>query len=501
MTVRIDTPRAPVPPLPTDVPLPIGFSVVLDRNTVVLDAGRALLGGAPTTRLLRLTPRARTLLSGRTLRVRDAAGAILTDRLLELGLAHPVALELPLPPDHDLTYVIPVRDRPNQLDRLLNSITPGSEVIVVDDASTDPDAVAAVAARHGARLVPLPRNLGPAGARNAGLAQVHTPLVVFVDSDIVLDEGTVPTLLRHFADPRVGLVAPRITGLRTAESANWLGRYEQTRSSLDLGARPALVRPGSFVSWASTACVVARVEALGDGFDERMRVGEDVDLGWRTIARGWRMRYEPSVEAAHEHRTEFTDWFKRKAAYGTGAQPLAERHPQSIAPAILAPWSTAMVLALLAQRRWSLPVAAAVSGVTAVRIAGKLGEIEQPLRTGTRLTADGAVTALAQTGALMTRHWWPVTAAACVVSRRARRAAAVAAVADIVLEYRHGAVELDPIRYGVARRLDDLAYGAGVWWSVLRGRSLAPLIPRIQSPAATRRKPSSISSVRSEASS
>ncbi|MBR7833134.1 mycofactocin biosynthesis glycosyltransferase MftF [Actinospica durhamensis] len=493
--------RGTVPPRPSDAPLPTGFSLVLDRHTVVMDGGRVLLGGAPVTRLLRLTPRARTLLSGRTLQVHDAAGAVLADRLLELGLAHPVARELPLPAEHEVTYVIPVRDRPRQLDRLLGSIAPGSDVIVVDDASVEPEAVAEVAARHGARLVLLPGNLGPAGARNAGLAKVRTPLVVFVDSDIVLDEDTVPTLLRHFADPRVGLAAPRITGLHSRESAGWLGRYEQTRSSLDLGAHPALVRPGSFVSWASTACVVGRVEALGDGFDERMRVGEDVDLGWRTIARGWRMRYEPSVAAAHEHRTEFVDWFRRKAEYGTGAQPLSERHPQSVAPAVFAPWSAATVLALLAQRRWSVPVAATISGVTAVRIARKLGEIEQPLRTGARLTAHGAVGSLAQTGALLTRHWWPVTAAACLVSRRARRAAAVAAVADVVLEHRRGPVDLDPIRYTAARRLDDLAYGAGVWWSALRGRSLAPLLPRIQSPSATRRKPSSSSSVRSAESS
>ena len=490
-----------LPPQSSQVPLPLGFSLVLDRHTVVLNGGKILLGGAPTTRLLRLTPRAQTLLSGRTLQVRDAAGAVLADRLLELGLAHPVARGLPLPSDHDVTYVIPVRDRPRQLDRLLSSIAPDSDVIVVDDASLEPEAITAVAARHGARVILLPGNLGPAGARNAGLAKVRTPLVVFVDSDIVLDEDTVPTLLRHFADPRVGLAAPRITGLHTPEAASWLGRYEQTRSSLDLGAHPALVRPGSFVSWASTACVVGRVEALGDGFDERMRVGEDVDLGWRTIARGWRMRYEPSVAAAHEHRTEFTDWFRRKAEYGTGAQPLSERHPHSVAPAVFAPWSAAMMLALLAQKRWSLPVAGAISAVTAVRIARKLEDVDQPLRTGARLTAHGALGTISQTGALMTRHWWPATAVACLVSRRARRAAAVAAVTDVVLEYGRGGVDLDPVRYLAARRLDDLAYGAGVWWSALRGRSFTALTPRVQSPSATRRKPSSSNSVRSAESS
>ncbi|MGW0585151.1 glycosyltransferase, partial [Streptomyces sp. NPDC002920] len=252
--------------------LPVGFVVELDRHTRVIDGGRALLGGFPT-RLLRLTPRARRLLVDRTLPVRDAASALLADRLLDTGMAHPVAGSLPLPADPRCTVVVPVRDRPRQLDRLLRSIGTDHPVIVVDDASRHPVAVATVAARHGARLVALAVNLGPAGARNAGLRLVTTPYVVFADSDIVLDPDTVPTLLRHFADPRVAMAVPRITGLPAA-ATTWIERYENARSSLDLGAHPAPVRPGTPVSWASSACVVARVDALGDGFDARMTVGE-----------------------------------------------------------------------------------------------------------------------------------------------------------------------------------------------------------------------------------
>ncbi|MFD3309523.1 mycofactocin biosynthesis glycosyltransferase MftF [Streptomyces sp. NPDC058694] len=456
---------------------PVGFVIELDRHTRVIDGGRALLGGFPT-RLLRLTPRARRLLVGRTLPVRDAAGALLADRLLECGLAHPVAASLPTPPDSRYTVVVPVRDRPRQLDRLLRSIGADRPVIVVDDASRDPAAVAAVTAEHGARLITLAANVGPAGARNAGLRLVTTPYVVFADSDTVLDPETVPTLLRHFADPRVAMAVPRITGLPTG-ATTWIERYENARSSLDLGAHPAAVRPGTPVSWASSACVVARVDALGQGFDESMRVGEDVDLCWRLVDAGLRVRYEPAVRAAHEHRVRPGDWLLRKAVYGTGAHPLALRHPEFIAPAVFAPWSITFAAALLVQRRWSVPVAGAVLGVVTVRITRKLDGTTHPYRLAARLTANGAVAALSQTSALLTRHWWPLTAVGCTASRRVRRAAAVAALADIALEYRRDRAPLDPLTYGVARRLDDLAYGAGVWLSALKGRSTAALRPRV----------------------
>ncbi|MEU6192214.1 mycofactocin biosynthesis glycosyltransferase MftF [Streptomyces sp. NPDC047061] len=458
--------------------LPHGFVVTLDRHTRVLDEGRALLGGFPT-RLLRLAPKARHLLTGRTLQVSDRASAVLAERLLECGLANPVVESLPLCADPRYTVVVPVRDRARQLDRLLTTVGTDHPVIVVDDASLHPEDVADVAAKHGAHLIPLPANLGPAGARNAGLRQVTTPYVVFADSDIVLTPATVATVLRHFADPRVGMAVPRISGLRGDASPNWIGRYEEVRSSLDLGRHPAAVRPGTPVSWASTACVVARVDALGQGFDEAMRVGEDVDLCWRLIESGWRVRYEPTVEAAHEHRVRLDDWFLRKAVYGTGAAPLARRHPEYIAPAVFAPWSIALVVAVLAQRRWSVPVAGAVFGVAALRIARKLDRTEHPYRLALRLTANGAVSALTQTSALLNRHWWPLTALGCTVSGRVRRAAAVAALTDTALEYRRDRAHLDPVRYGIARRLDDLAYGVGVWLSVAKGRSTKALRPRI----------------------
>jgi mycofactocin system glycosyltransferase len=468
---------------PPAQPLPYGYLVALDGRTRTVDGGRALLGGAPTTHLLRLTPKARRLFDGRRLRVVDAASATLAERLLDLAVAHPVVSELPAPAAGGCTYVIPVRDRPRQLDRLLASIPPGSEIVVVDDASRDAAAIGAVAERHGARLVALARNLGPAGARNAGLRLARTPFVAFVDSDIVLAPDTVATLLRHFSDPRTAVAVPRITGLRTARSGSWIGRYEQSRSSLDLGSRPASVRPGSPVSWVSTACLVARVGAIGGGFDESLLFGEDVDFGWRAVAAGWRVRFEPSVAAAHEHRAVFGDWFVRKAEYGTGAHPLAVRHPRSVAPAIVPPWGVALTAALLAQRRWSLPAAAAVYAVTAVQISRKL-KVEGATGLGLRLAAGGAVNAVQQAGALVTRHWWPVTAVGCLFSARVRRVAVVAAVTDVVLEYAtqgpQGPDRLDPVRYGLARRLDDLAYGAGVWWSAIKGGSARALLPRLR---------------------
>ena len=50
------------------------------------------------------------------------------------------------------------------------------------------------------------------------------------------------------------------------------------------------------VAYVPTAALLVRRAALGDGFDESLRNGEDVDLVWRLIEAGWRVRYEPAVQ-------------------------------------------------------------------------------------------------------------------------------------------------------------------------------------------------------------
>ncbi|MFC4695468.1 mycofactocin system glycosyltransferase, partial [Geodermatophilus arenarius] len=76
-----------------------------------------------------------------------------------------------------------------------------------------------------------------------------------------------------------------------------------------------------------------------------------------------------------------------------------------------------------------------------------------------------------------TRHHWPLTAVEALVSRRALRAALADAGADAVLAWWPHRAEVDPVRFAAARRLEDLAYGAGLWAGALRRRDPAALLP------------------------
>lgn len=415
-------------------------------------------------------------MAGETLVVDDHTSAGLAARLLDANVALPV-LGPPVAPGL-LTVVIPVRDRCEQLDRALAALGPGVRCLVVDDASLDPAAVASVAESHGAEVIALATNGGPAGARNAGLSAVRTPYVAFVDSDITVSTGTLLRLARHFEDPRVALVGPLVAGRVRSSRPRWFESYDERASSLALGSVPGVVRPGAAVGWLSSACLVALVPDLRaagiGGFDPRLRVGEDVDLVWRLVAAGRTVRYDPSEVADHDVRTTVRGWLGRKFLYGTGGAVLAQRHGTNGAPAVLSPTMALAAVSLLARRRWSPLVAA----LCVTRGARSLARTLPPASGRPRLAIDlsfrGLGWAVRQESALLLRHWWPGTAVACLVAPPVRRLVVSALLVDAVI----GTVQhprSNPVETFAGRRLDDLAYGAGLWAGCLRARHIGAL--------------------------
>ncbi|HWE67679.1 MAG TPA: mycofactocin biosynthesis glycosyltransferase MftF [Acidimicrobiales bacterium] len=463
-------------PARADTPLPRGFGLALDPATTTWQEGTILMGGSPL-RLLRLSPRARALVDG------WQAGSLVGDRRSEQVLARrlvssglfvlrPVA---PTSGPRDVTVVVPVRDRPAQLQHLLESLD-GLSLVVVDDGSADPGRTEKIARAAGATFIALPKNLGPAAARNAGLAVATTPLVAFVDSDCRPAPGWLSALLGYFDDPLVAAVAPRIVPAPTFPTT-WISRYEAVRSSLDRGTAEGVVRPQSRISYVPSAALVVRREVADHPFfDPALRGGEDVDLVWRLVAAGWDVRYAPSTTVAHRGPDRLGSWLGRRHFYGTTAGPLARRHPAEMAPLHTSVWPAA-VWGLAAARRPVLAGAALVASI--VVLARRLGGlVEQPTKVATRIAGGGtARSALPALGGL-TRAWSPAFVAG-LLSRRTRRACALALLLPAAHDWTTQPGELDPVRYAALHVADDLAYGSGVWRGCLQARTIRPLLPRV----------------------
>ncbi len=460
--------------------LPPTWRVVLDRATTRRDGGRVLLGGSPF-RIWRLNDRAALvadgLLAGGPIGDEPAAQS-LARRLLDAGMVQPC-------PGHgtrsatDVTVVVPFHGLADELAATLAALGPAGPVIVVDDASPD-ETVGDVARRFGARVERHALNRGPGGARNTGWRLAETDTVAFVDGGCLPEPGWLDGLLPHLDDPQVAAVAPRITAAATTSLPPALAAYERARPTLDRGPDAAPVRPGSRVPFVPSAALVVRRTDLVEagGFDETLRLGEDVDLVWRLVAADRTVRYEPSSVVRHVSRATTRSWLRQRFDYGSSAAPLARRHGDAVRPLglsrrVAAAWALGMGVGIV-------PGLLCAGGTTVV-LDRKLGHLPEHRREAVQLSLQGhGYGGLAVADALR-RPWWPFLLLASLGSRRARAVAALVVVVPPTLEWIRDRPPLDPVRWMALRLLDDVAYGAGVWAGCGRERSASCLRPSLTS--------------------
>jgi len=458
--------------------VPVGLTVRLRPDVERRDGGRLLVGGSPV-RAVRLSAAAHAILHDGAITVHDEPSWLLARRLLDGNLADPA----PGPPaaPADLTVVIPVRDRADQLTRCLKALGDRVAVIVVDDASADPVGSRRLAESFGAQWIGLGLNRGPAAARNVGLGAVTTRYVAFIDSDVTVSGDTLLALAGHFVDPRVALVGPLVQGQTRSPRPRWFERYDAAASSLALGRRPCSVRPGAAVGWLPSAALVGRVSALvrAGGFSEEMRVGEDVDLVWRLVGAGHVVRYEPGHVARHDVRSTVRGWLGRKVVYGSGAAALEDRHGDAVAPAVLSPLMACAGALLLTRSRRLAPLAVLPVAAAAVSVARTLPPTPGRGGLAARLAVRGLGWSLRQESALLLRHWWPATIVGLASSRVVRQMVLSALIVDAVVMTTLERPAIDPVTALAGRRLDDLAYGAGVWLGAMRARDLRCLAVRV----------------------
>jgi mycofactocin system glycosyltransferase len=261
-------------------------------------------------------------------------------------------------PTPSVSVIIPTLDRAGELDhclvavRVLDYPAERLEIIIVDDGSADPAAVAQVAARHGARLLVNDRNHGPAYSRNRAAEQAAGDLLAFVDSDCVPDPSWLRDLTPYFAWDRVGAVGGRTLAYYTE---SLLDRYEEVSSPLDMGRHLMLKAKGNDTFYVPTCNMLVRrstFEALG-GLREDRCVGEDVDLCWRLRAAGHYLVHAPEGIVRHKHRDRLSTMLRRRAQYGTSEAVLHALHPDKRKrfPLAPAPLATAVLVSAALVRR------------------------------------------------------------------------------------------------------------------------------------------------------
>ncbi|MFO0956098.1 MAG: glycosyltransferase family A protein [Isosphaeraceae bacterium] len=234
---------------------------------------------------------------------------------------YPAGLAMPGPRRPRLSVVIPVHNGGRAFERCLRGLRASTwteyELIVVDDGSADGSA--ALAQAYGARVLRNSRARGPASARNVGVEAASTPLIFFLDSDVIPHPDTLARAFARFeAQPTLSALFgsyddnPPDQG-PVSRYRNLLHHYVHQQGEFLDDARPA------HTFW--TGCGVIRKDdflALG-GFDPdlyRRPAIEDIELGYRLTRAGYRILLARDVQVAHLKRWTLpvvlkTDLFQR----------------------------------------------------------------------------------------------------------------------------------------------------------------------------------------------
>ena len=222
-------------------------------------------------------------------------------------------------PVHPISIVVCTRDRPQALQRCLQSLQqldgPAYEVVVVDNASRDNQTAQIVATtpfRYVRENCP-----GLDWARNRGVAEARYDFIAYVDDDVQVSPDWLCGLTQAFADPKVaavtGLVLPAeldTPAQQLFEQYSGMGKGEQIRyfrrEMMSDHQLIAVHQVGVGANMAFRRCVF---ETLG-GFDTALDVGTpacgggDLEMFHRVLAAGFTLCYEPMALVWHQHRRD-----------------------------------------------------------------------------------------------------------------------------------------------------------------------------------------------------
>ena len=259
-----------------------------------------------------------------------------------------------------LSIVIVSFNTRQDLERCLASVVANPpampyEIVVVDNASRDGSPEAVRARWPSIEVLVQPKNVGFAGANNAGIRATTAELVLLLNSDTIVPAGALDALIgRLRAHPDAGVAGPRLIDVEGRVELSFgpmispLGELRQ-KATMALhhrrfGPVSAWIERATsrehFVDWVSgAALLVHRRDAEAVGLlDERFFLyTEDVDFCAAIRARGRRILFTPAATITHlRGRSRATAPVVMNAAYRRSQIAFYEKHLPRWAPLLRA---------------------------------------------------------------------------------------------------------------------------------------------------------------------
>jgi glycosyltransferase involved in cell wall biosynthesis len=239
------------------------------------------------------------------------------------------------------SFIIPVYNRPEEVDELLKSISEQTlrnfEVIIVEDGSSLPcdkivDGYAGTMNVHYYNK----ENSGPGQSRNYGAERSQGEYLIILDSDCVLP----PDYLQAIDDELHKELSDAFGGPDRAHSSFTPTQkaisYSMTSFFTTGGIRGGKKKLDKFYPRSFNMGVRRDVYLKLGGFS-KMRFGEDIDFSIRIFKGGYRCRLFSEAWVWHKRRTDMRKFFRQVYNSGIARINLYKKYPESLKPVHLLP--------------------------------------------------------------------------------------------------------------------------------------------------------------------
>lgn len=234
------------------------------------------------------------------------------------------------------SIIIPVFNRPDEVDELLLSLTRQTvardtfEVVIVEDGSerTCKKEVEKYADRLDVHYY-AKTNSGPGPSRNYGVKRAKGDYVLILDSDVVLPEGYLEAVDKELTTtPCEAFGGPDAANNDMTQMQRAIS-YAMTSFFTTGGIRGGKKKLDKFYPRSFNMGVRRDVYDTLGGFS-KMRFGEDIDLSYRIFEHGYTARLFPTAWVWHKRRTDLDKFFKQVFNSGIARINLSKRHPGTL---------------------------------------------------------------------------------------------------------------------------------------------------------------------------
>ena len=232
----------------------------------------------------------------------------------------------------DISFVIPVFNRPNEIDELLNSFclqkeSKDFEIVIIEDGSSNKCDKIIKNYKNLNISYYYKDNSGPGDSRNFGMNKAKGSYFIILDSDIILPENyctiLIDNLSKNFSDCFGGVDDSHSSFNNFQKAVSFSMTSLITTGHVRGGSRSKNFQPRSFNMG------ISKEAFLKSGGFGKIHPGEDPDLSIRLKNAGFRTVLYENLKVFHKRRVSIKSFFKQVYKFGVARSILNHKFPDT----------------------------------------------------------------------------------------------------------------------------------------------------------------------------